>query len=282
MKPGFTPSEQLCAILVLSCDAYADTWAGFFKLLERYWPDCPFNVYLGTDSLRPSIPGCRVLNTKQQGLPWTSCAAEYLKQIPNAFVLTLLDDFYFRSRIDTNKVRQLIQTAHEKAYQQLRMVAIPGPASTNVASPVGPLSGEYRVSTQCALWDRKHLISILQTPLSIWEFEKNASNSAAGNYVGVYRDVILYRGLLTHHVIEKGCWIPHEVLRLRWLEGIRVEKRRPLLPLKYYSFYMMATLTSRLLRRTSAGKQIKDRIKQLALRLMPLLMAKLGGPAGRK
>lgn len=37
------------AVVVASCDAYADLWEPFFRLFRRYWPDCPYPVYLGSN-----------------------------------------------------------------------------------------------------------------------------------------------------------------------------------------------------------------------------------------
>ena len=34
------------AILIVSCDKYSDLWDPFFKLFFKFWPDCPFNIYL--------------------------------------------------------------------------------------------------------------------------------------------------------------------------------------------------------------------------------------------
>ena len=34
------------AILILSCDKFSDLWKPFFDLFWKYWPDCPYNVYL--------------------------------------------------------------------------------------------------------------------------------------------------------------------------------------------------------------------------------------------
>ena len=36
-------------ILDVSCDRYADFWEIFFKLFDRYWLDCPYKVYFGTN-----------------------------------------------------------------------------------------------------------------------------------------------------------------------------------------------------------------------------------------
>ncbi len=41
---GHTNSEL--AILVCSCDKYADVWEPFFKLFFKFWPDCPYPIYL--------------------------------------------------------------------------------------------------------------------------------------------------------------------------------------------------------------------------------------------
>lgn len=34
------------AILIVSCDKYSDLWNPFFKSFFRFWPDCPFDIYL--------------------------------------------------------------------------------------------------------------------------------------------------------------------------------------------------------------------------------------------
>jgi len=34
------------AILVSSFDGFSDLWSPFFMLFWRYWPDCPYPVYL--------------------------------------------------------------------------------------------------------------------------------------------------------------------------------------------------------------------------------------------
>jgi hypothetical protein len=46
------------SILVVSCDGYQDLWKPFFSCFLKYWPDCPFPVYLGSNNL--TYPDCRV------------------------------------------------------------------------------------------------------------------------------------------------------------------------------------------------------------------------------
>jgi hypothetical protein len=37
------------SVLVVSCDAYQDLWKPFFSCFFKFWPDCPFPVYLGAN-----------------------------------------------------------------------------------------------------------------------------------------------------------------------------------------------------------------------------------------
>ena len=41
------------AVVVSSCDAYSDAWKPFFKLFFKYWSDCPFPIYLVTNTREP-------------------------------------------------------------------------------------------------------------------------------------------------------------------------------------------------------------------------------------
>ena len=38
------------AVLITSCDAYEDVWDPFFLLLDIYWADIPYRVYLNTET----------------------------------------------------------------------------------------------------------------------------------------------------------------------------------------------------------------------------------------
>ncbi|HHW69706.1 MAG TPA: hypothetical protein GX747_05170, partial [Tenericutes bacterium] len=50
------------AILVVSCDAYADVAKYFFPLLKRYWPDCNYNIYFINNTLNEDYENVTVIN----------------------------------------------------------------------------------------------------------------------------------------------------------------------------------------------------------------------------
>ena len=42
--------SESCTVLVASCDKYADLLGPFSALWRKFWPDCPFEVVLVTES----------------------------------------------------------------------------------------------------------------------------------------------------------------------------------------------------------------------------------------
>jgi len=52
-------------VLIASCDAYSDAWAPFFALMKKYWPDCPYPIYLISNYQDPGICGVRPILLKE-------------------------------------------------------------------------------------------------------------------------------------------------------------------------------------------------------------------------
>lgn len=211
-----------CALLVCSCDAYQDLWVPFFSLFGRHWPDCPLPLYLGAG--QRSYPDQSVVTLHSSGgRNWSRCLRDYLEVIPNAYVLMMLDDFFIRGRVATDRVLHCLSFAQENQAIQVRLVPKPPPTARipknwliGECSPSSP----YRLSTQAAIWDRALLLTLLRDGESIWDFEHNGNTRIATMPTGFFctrSAVIPYLGTLTHHVIEKGKWLPHE----KWIFGSR-------------------------------------------------------------
>jgi hypothetical protein len=209
-----------CALLVISCDAYADLWKPFFTLLDRHWPDCPFPVYLGAGQLTYDNPSVAMLRS-DGGRDWSRCVLDYLHQLPHTHVLLMLEDFLLRKAVRTTDVIDCLAYARQHAAIQVRL--LPRPAPTD-RLPDEKLIGEsaagspYRLSTQAAIWNREALCALLRPGESIWDFE-HAGNARADSiptgFFSARRAVLPYEGWFAHHVIEKGQWLPTE----KWIFG---------------------------------------------------------------
>ncbi|HZS56620.1 MAG TPA: hypothetical protein VFA65_19600 [Bryobacteraceae bacterium] len=197
--------QPSCAVLVMSCDAYSDLWPPFFHLFWRYWSDCPWPVYLGTN--QKSSGGQRVTVIAAGNGEWSQRLRICLDQLDTDFVLLLLEDYFFDQPVSTSLLAQKLATLASLNGEQLRLFPLPGPDRKLESHPdIGIIHprAAYRVSTQAAIWNRAHLLHLLVADESIWNFEWNAtdrSRSSTARYYATYKPVLHYR-----QVIERGEW----------------------------------------------------------------------------
>lgn len=210
-----------CAILVPSCDAYSDVWPLFLHGLRIRWPDCPYPVYFGTNEWTDVAANVITLRSKE-GLVWSNRLCDYLRQIEAPYVLLMLEDFILRKPVPTATIEYALAFCRTEGVDCLRLVPRPPPQTARQRGEYWHevLPGEsYRISTQAAIWRREYLLELLQPDKSIWQFEMDGTKRAADVLARIwapYRAMLPYEGLLAHHVIEKGRWIPHERWILRW------------------------------------------------------------------
>lgn len=101
--------ETNCTILVCSCDDYMDCWPPFFHLLKKYWPDCPYDIVLNTESEVFTIDGlhvvCHQFYNKGENVPYGERLLRHLNAIDTPYIFILMDDFFLRKEVDTAKIQ---------------------------------------------------------------------------------------------------------------------------------------------------------------------------------
>lgn len=103
-----------CSFLMASCDAYEDLWMPFFKLMDIYWADCPYPIYLGTDSKKyiPEVPHSFQVNTLNYNGKghdnYGKRLIKILEQIPTEYVLFTIDDYFFRSKVAGRYIEEIL------------------------------------------------------------------------------------------------------------------------------------------------------------------------------
>ncbi len=215
--PASAPTSSLptCALLVSSCDAYSDLWTPYFTLLDRYWKNCPYKVYLGTGDGTFADPKITVLHS-DGGRDWSKCMLDYLAAIPDDYVIVVLDDFFLRKPVRQDEIEHCLRFARDHQATQVRLMPRPGPTDKIPSEKlIGAcrVGSPFRASTQGAIWDRRKLAALLRQGESIWEFELHGNtraNAAADGYYSTWKSVLPYRGWFAHHVVEKGTWLLHE------------------------------------------------------------------------
>ena len=169
-----------CTILVCSCDKYADLLDPFSALWQKYWPDCPFETVLVTET-KPDRELCfnRVVACGR-GMNWASRLEMALVEVSTPYVLMLCDDYFLAERVNTELVLSRLGQARAMDAANLRLIPNPVPGHAN-SKPVEGGLFEYRkntaycIATQAGIWNRELLLGLARGKSSIWEFERYGS-----------------------------------------------------------------------------------------------------------
>ncbi len=200
-------TESTVPILVCSCDRYADLWAPFFGVFRYRWPDCPYPLYLITNTRTYPDPRVTCLAVGPD-LGWGSNLLVSLNRIEAEQVILFLDDFFLTGPVDTDRVRQTVATAKAYDIDCLRFRSdgtflgpLPEPPGVGEILPGEP----YRVSSQVAVWKKDFLCCLLRPHFSIWQFEVLGTllcDRMKAKVWGSRQGVIEYR-----HGLERGRWL---------------------------------------------------------------------------
>lgn len=219
-------ASERVSILVLSCDAYADIWESFFTMLWRYWPDCPFPVYLGAGTRTYSDPRVHSIAIGAD-LSWASSLDSMLDRIPTSHVMIVLEDVFLLERVDTEAVYRLIDAGLDNNVDCIRLSPLPplspppktpapGHPQFGVVEPGTP----YRISAGVAVWRIEALRRYLKPGFNAWQFETigtQLSEEEPHVFWTPYDHVLVY-----DHAIEKGMWRP-EGIEIARREGLTVD-----------------------------------------------------------
>jgi hypothetical protein len=182
------------ALVVSSCDKYSDLWKPFFTLFFRYWPDCPFEVYLISNHSRYADPRVTTITTGDDH-DWSSSFRKAIRDIPARYLIVLLEDYLLFTDVNTDRIVEYAEYVMTKnaAFLQLYSIILHS-APSDDHPEIGPRDkgSLYRISTQPAIWDKQALDTLLQDGESIWEFETKGtvrSNSLDLLFLGLKRGV---------------------------------------------------------------------------------------------
>jgi len=162
----------------MSCDAYDDLWEIFYKLFNKYWPNCEYNLFLGTEYKQSDL----ITSIRTTG-NWTDRTRKALEQITTDYVILLLDDFFIREKVDIKRIEEALLMFDEKtamvSFQnvlfQLKQY-IRKPHIIEHMYALRKPETHYLCNCQPAIWDRKKLISLLPEGLTAWQWETTIPN----------------------------------------------------------------------------------------------------------
>lgn len=224
------------AVLVVSCDQYSDLWKPFFSLFWLFWPDCPFLVYLLSNSSTFTDPRIRPLMVGKD-VSWSDNLVRAISQLPHDYVLLFLDDLFLVDNVDTGEVIRILDwaVASQVNYVRFSEVTKPDRPYSDLVGFVSP-GRIYRASTVMSVWKKEILLALLRPGESAWDFETKGSvrSEEFNSFFSVWHEPF--------HIINsviKGKWRPCAVKKLHSL-GVEVDlsKRTVMTPAEAVGFFL--------------------------------------------
>jgi hypothetical protein len=191
------------AVLVVSCDNYADLWAPFFTLFARFWPDCPHKVYLLSNFKKYNDENIIPLAIGKD-LSWSDNLISALDLIDEEYVLLFIEDLFLVNPVKSDKLQELFSWMARAKPNYVKLSRLPKPdaphnALVGVVSP-GTL---YRASTVMTVWKKEILKGLLAPGENAWEFEVNGTerSNQFGDFYGAWRQL-----MPVYNCVIKGKW----------------------------------------------------------------------------
>lgn len=219
MASAFSGGRKRPAVAVFICgsDSRVDILERTLPAVQKFWPRCRYPTYVGLNSCSRALPVGEPIIAPPSD--WRREFTHQLTQIEPDYVIVMLDDFLIQAPVDQDRLTQLVERAARLNLDYLRLVPL-GRSLLARATGRHPLEidpGLQRIrerhpfysALQIAIWRKRHLLSLLEQPMSIWEFERQCVRDTS--HCAIKHDPpIVYR-----HLVEKGRWLPYARSLLR-------------------------------------------------------------------
>lgn len=166
------------AIIVSSCDKFFDAWRPFAFFFRKFWPDCPFPVYLITNRLRVRSHWLHEIHVgPDQG--WASNMERALGQITSSYLIYMQEDYFLTGPVDREGLARDLayMVEHDAASFRLSGRDPEEKDLTPVNDRFGMLApdSEWRTLCQVTLWKRAVLAATLLPGETAWNMEARGS-----------------------------------------------------------------------------------------------------------
>jgi hypothetical protein len=219
------------SVLVVSCDKYRDLWVPFFTLFFRYWPDCPYQIYLCSNETSYEDKRVKTILAGPDR-SWSSNLKRCLEELPTEYFIIFQEDFLFTKRVNTGRIDTFVQFLKEQEAACLRLMPFPPPETLiDDNLQIGEISrgAPYRVSLQTAIWNKSVLYELLKEGESPWDLENMGSfrsNSIDRSFLSITKKnrsiwPLDYFGT----AIVQGKWV-RQAITICTKEGIPVNRTK--------------------------------------------------------
>ncbi|MCH5180295.1 MAG: hypothetical protein J1F32_03710 [Erysipelotrichales bacterium] len=163
------------AVLICGYDGYKEIWKTNAFLFDKFWSDCPYNVYFSTEySEAPTNKFITIKCGKYK--TWCERAVYALNQIQEKYVLILMDDFFLVRKPNVKHINTILSFMEKEDAFCVRLSPHPRAKHSNLVVN-GVKMGEidykkpYSISLQASIWNKYKIVEIFKNYESAWYVE---------------------------------------------------------------------------------------------------------------
>ena len=198
-------NNTLLSIYVSSTDKCDWLWDGFFFYFNKYWSDCPYDIYFGSETKEYHNGKVKSLTVGQM-VPWGELTITNIEKIPSTYILLMLDDFFLEKEVDTNLIEAIASRTQELGAKEVRLSENHLPYGLSLSEVKDGFinishSKFFRVSLQIGIWEKNFLLSLLRKGETPWEFELYGSKrffDSDGAYFLKKQPFVIHFGGVAH------------------------------------------------------------------------------------
>ena len=236
-------NKNKCSVIVSSFSSYSDVWVPFFTLFFKYWPDCPYDIYLITDKV--TYPDKRVktiLLEKDMGWPRNTRYA--LGKIDTPYFMMFMEDFLMIERVDNERINDLLSYTVKNNIDYLRLYPSPPPDKNfDKDMKVGEIGidAPYRLSLMTAIWRKETFLELLKDEETIWQMELLGSERSRNDKYKFYSVFKKFAAInyFPATAIKKGEW-RYDAVEFCKKHGIIIDRSKR--PIEKYRSYIRRIL----------------------------------------
>ena len=237
MRP--IPAADAVAFMVVSCDKYSDLWDPFFHAFRKYWPDCPYRVYLLTNHKDYDAPGVTVLKIGDDR-SYADNLRVGMAQISEPWVILFLEDVFLSEPVDTRRFQSIIAEAQSIPVGYLKISPdLPLSYENGAGREIGPIPKgvRYRSAIGLSLYKAETLDKLLTPGASAWDLDTSTiSNDLDEPFYALTSRATKNPPLHWVHGVIKGSWYWEAIPFLKKEGFADLLKGRPKLAIKPFLY----------------------------------------------
>jgi len=161
------------SIFISSFDGFSDCWKPYYHGLQKYWPDCPYEIFITTNFKESGDASIRTIKVGEDK-GWSRNTLHALSKITSPYIIYTHEDFWINHRVQTHIIEEYVDMMDKGRADYIRLFPCPEPDYEHEYDKrLGVLADNaaYRTSLQVAIWRKSVFQELIVEEENPWQFE---------------------------------------------------------------------------------------------------------------